>query len=122
MEGNEDIPKKTRELISNSFTDNEINLQENPNELFRIDVSGRESKNDGNSDEDDHDYIGTTRRYLFKVDVLGEDGDNEDLGTDCDSDDNCVTGKIIFIICTYVYSVISLSSIFQLTDLVILTQ
>lgn len=95
MEGNEDFPEKTREIISNLLTDTKISLQENDNELFRIDVTGRESKNgtDCTSDEDgDESYYTTTvRRNLFKLDTLGQDGDNQDLDTDYDSDDNCVT-------------------------------
>jgi hypothetical protein len=116
MEGNEDITEKTRETRSNSGADNEISLQENDSELFVIDVTGRKSKDDTKciSDEDDEcDYNRTVRRKLFQVDAVGQDGDNEDLDTDYESDDNCVTGNIIFIKCTYVYSVISLSSIVQ---------
>lgn len=98
MEGNEDVPKKTRGIISNTYTDDIISLKENDNELFRIDVTGRESKNDTKctSDEDDESDYAAVRRNLFKVDTLGQEGDNEHL----DSDDNCVTGNIIFIKCT----------------------
>lgn len=101
MEGNEDVPKKTRGILSNSNIDDIISLQENDNELFRIDVIGRESKNDTKctSDDDESDYA-AVRRNLFKVDTLGEEGDNEHLDTDYESDDNCVTGNIIFIKCT----------------------
>jgi hypothetical protein len=114
MEGNEDVPKKTREIISNPFTDNKISLQENDNELFRIDVTGRQSKNDTKCTSDEDEYTITVRRNVFKVDTLGQDGDNEDHDTDYDSDDNCVTGNVVLIKCTYVYSVMSLSSISQL--------
>jgi hypothetical protein len=111
MEGNKDVPKKTREIIRNSFADNKISLQENDNELFRIDVTGRQSKNDTkcttDEDEDESDYTTTVRCNLFKVDTLGQDGDSEDLDTDYDSNDNCVAGNIILIKCSYVYSVMS---------------
>jgi uncharacterized membrane protein YecN with MAPEG domain len=114
MEGNDDVPEKTREIISNLFTDSKISLQENDNELFRIDVTGRESKNGtkctSDEDGDESYYTTTVRRNLLKVDTLGQDGDNQDLHTDYDSDDNCVKGNIIFIKCTYVCTVMSLSS------------
>jgi hypothetical protein len=112
MEGNEDITEKTGETISNSGTDNKIGLPENDSELFVIDVTGRKSKDGTNStsdeDEAECDYTSTVRRNLFKVDAVGQDGDNEDLDTDSESDDNCLTGNIIFITCTYVYNVILL--------------
>jgi hypothetical protein len=119
MEGNEDT-EKTRETESNSGADNKISLQEIDSELFVIDVTGRKSKNDTKciSDEDDEcDYTRTVGRNLFQVDTVGQDGDNEDLDTDYESD-NCLTGNLIFIKCTYVCSVIS----FSYSGLVIQTQ
>lgn len=106
MEKNEDIAEKTSQIISNSCT-NKRSLQENFSELFRIDVTGRESKDDTKStsdeDEDECDYIKTVRRHLFKVDAVGQDGNNEDPDTDHSHEsDNCLTGNIIFIKCTNV--------------------
>jgi hypothetical protein len=89
-------PEKTFENICK----NKIGMQENDNDLFVIDVTGKASDdiNNRESDEDESDDCRTAGDNLFMVDTVGRDGENEDSDTEYDSDDeNCVIGKIIFI-------------------------
>lgn len=90
----------TPENTFENIRENKIGVQENDNDLFVIDVTGQESNDANNreSDEDESDDSRSAGDNLFMVDTVGKDEENEDSDTEYDSDDeNCVTGKIIFI-------------------------